>query len=1043
MSDLTTELLHHAAALRALARVLVGEQHADDLVQETALQALQRPPQHRGALHSWFVAVLRHFASKHHRRERVRRQPLALPAPAELPPDLLAAQRETIQQLTAAVVALPEPYQRVVLLRFFQDLTPTAIAAQTGEPLATVKSRLQRGLALLRQRLDGDQCNWRSAIAGAFGLERASAVAGGAALGTGVLLMGSGVKLAIGGAAAVIAVAATLFFAGGAPVTEAGTPATRGPVAAVTGAGATDSLAGETARREVVAATIDAAVLASIRGRCVDEAGRPLAGVTTQIRGHKLDGYEVPAESVQASVPPATKSDGLFEIALPPTPGLARISLALELPQRCGAEGTIEISAGMSMELGDVVMLPAIAVSGRVVDSDGQPQAGVRMEMQRDSTAQATPLIGVRRQGSLTTLADGTFQSTEALCAGRWWFHVRNRTLLRAQDRSLILVAEVPNATVELVVRSDRELPPVTGLVVDEAGAAIAGATVSMGGDGAYTDKEGAFTLRLGNDQEQSRLVVEANRDGYIGASVKVDSLGSHVRLVLRRAPGLRVIAKDDSGAPIAAFAVGIYGMQNRRVGWQVATLPRKTWPLGVATLSTLQPGDYAVLVEPEASRWATSGFVMVKVEPETANEVVVTLHPRVRTQVRLRLPDGTPAPGVDVELIDPFSRPIGIDTLSFGLEDWSVLQGPEKALRIDRAQTDAHGEVQLSGRSDSDLALRLRGGAVALQVIQPIRLAAGEPLELTVRQGAVLTGKLTPAATAAELFAASQRGVNEPPERNVYGIALWRDTESMQQFEAPLCLFDREGAFQIDSIPAGTWQVTVYAMRVRYHACEITVREGERLERDLDISCLQLCELELTIYVDGVLATDAWANILATHQPGWHGTPTRSGKATHTDSAGILRCRTFPGEFGVDVQVPRGTDGRTAMVCMPVVTVPAQKHYQRVIDVRLGDARLRVLRPDGSLAPEMELQLQGPTHRPQVLRVLDGAATFNNFPVGKYTARARVHSLTTRDGQGAFAKVNGWQALQDAWIDVGLVEVRAGASGEVVELRLPPEWAR
>jgi hypothetical protein len=462
-----------------------------------------------------------------------------------------------------------------------------------------------------------------------------------------------------------------------------------------------------------------------------------------------------------------------------------------------------------------------------------------------------------------------------------------------------------------------------------------------------------------------------------------------------------------------------------------------------VASLTTLAPGDYAVLVEPEARRWATSGFVLFRVDSDTANEVSVTLHPRVSTPVRLRLPDGEPARSVNVELLEQGIRPIAIDTLAFALEDWSFLNGPEKALRIDRGQTDARGEVQLGGRSGCDFAIRLRGKGVALQVIQPVRLTDGGPLELTVRQGAVWSGRLTPSGTASELFAVSQSGLNAPPDRDAYGIELWREGESTRQFDAPLCLYERDGAFQIDSIPAGTWQVTVYAMRVRYHAGEITVRDGERLERDLDIGCLQLCELEITVYIDGEPAADASVNMLATHQPGWHGTPTLSCQMTRTDNSGVLRCRMFPGEVGLDLYVPRGTEKRVTMVELPAVIVPAQKKVQRVIDVRLGDVRLRVLRPDGSPAPEMELQLQGPTHRPPFNRVRDGAATFANLPTGKYTARARVRSLTTNEGQGEFAKSNGWAALQDAWIDVGLVDVRAGASKEVIDLRLPPEWDR
>src|SRR5262249_28076875 len=49
---------------------------------------------------------------------------------------------------------LEEPYQRTLFLRFFDDRTPAWIAAEDGVPVETVKTRLKRGLAKLRAKLD-------------------------------------------------------------------------------------------------------------------------------------------------------------------------------------------------------------------------------------------------------------------------------------------------------------------------------------------------------------------------------------------------------------------------------------------------------------------------------------------------------------------------------------------------------------------------------------------------------------------------------------------------------------------------------------------------------------------------------------------------------------------------------------------------------------------------------------------------------------------------------------------------------------------------
>ncbi len=55
-------------------------------------------------------------------------------------------------RLEDLLATLPEPQRAALVLRYQEDLTPEEIAATLGEPLATVKSHLQRGLKLLRAK---------------------------------------------------------------------------------------------------------------------------------------------------------------------------------------------------------------------------------------------------------------------------------------------------------------------------------------------------------------------------------------------------------------------------------------------------------------------------------------------------------------------------------------------------------------------------------------------------------------------------------------------------------------------------------------------------------------------------------------------------------------------------------------------------------------------------------------------------------------------------------------------------------------------------
>ncbi len=55
-------------------------------------------------------------------------------------------------RLEAMVGTLPEAMRVAVVLRYAEELTPEEISATLGQPLPTVKSNLQRGLKLLRQK---------------------------------------------------------------------------------------------------------------------------------------------------------------------------------------------------------------------------------------------------------------------------------------------------------------------------------------------------------------------------------------------------------------------------------------------------------------------------------------------------------------------------------------------------------------------------------------------------------------------------------------------------------------------------------------------------------------------------------------------------------------------------------------------------------------------------------------------------------------------------------------------------------------------------
>ncbi|MEQ8766476.1 MAG: sigma-70 family RNA polymerase sigma factor [Planctomycetota bacterium] len=150
-------LLEHRDFIRSLARSLVRDEHrAEDIVQQTWLTALQRPPRKAASLRAWLAQVARHAAFNMQRGERRRqhREVRSAKLEAGMPTDEIVARLSVHRELVDAVLALEEPYRKTILLRFYEDLTPTQIAERTNVPLETVRSRLRRGLQRLRERLD-------------------------------------------------------------------------------------------------------------------------------------------------------------------------------------------------------------------------------------------------------------------------------------------------------------------------------------------------------------------------------------------------------------------------------------------------------------------------------------------------------------------------------------------------------------------------------------------------------------------------------------------------------------------------------------------------------------------------------------------------------------------------------------------------------------------------------------------------------------------------------------------------------------------------
>jgi len=229
-------LLEERDFVRSLARRLVrDEASAEDIVQQTWVAALTRPPEDRRAVRGWLSGVVRRLTARHwrdrsarNRREGVAARPDRVPSVAEI-----TAREEVRTRVVRAVLALKEPYRSVVTLRYLEGLPPREISRRLGVPVETVRTRLKRALALLKDRLDREHGGNRRAWLGALVPLAAS---WSEAATSGVLIMSA--KLKIGVAAAVVIAAGAVLYQllperenaePAAPVAEAPPPAVVDP----------------------------------------------------------------------------------------------------------------------------------------------------------------------------------------------------------------------------------------------------------------------------------------------------------------------------------------------------------------------------------------------------------------------------------------------------------------------------------------------------------------------------------------------------------------------------------------------------------------------------------------------------------------------------------------------------------------------------------------------------------------------------------------------------------------------------------------------
>lgn len=632
-------LLEHAAFARRLARALVGDAaRADDVVQTSWLQALQHPPREGRGMKAWLAAVVRNAAARVRREESRRDQrerraavPERLPATVDV-----AAQLAAQRALLDAVARLDEPYRSTIHARFFEERTPTAIAAASGVPVRTVETRLRRAIARLRVDLDARFEGGRAAWAGLL--------LGGGAVATSSKAVGVGFAAAV--ALAVVATTWIVQATGERSTHAAGPPA-------VPSASATASPLMPAADAPLPAAAVAGASPGALResARCnvsvVTPEGVAVAGATlVQFRDDEVLGDATTDASGEATLPREADAWRLYVV-----PG-------------CAPPRVVDVAAGSTSV--EVALEGGAVCSGRVTVEGKAPEAPIELEFMdaEDQRAEVPDAIwyrvrklGVVRLAQVVarTDADGGFVAFGLAAHRKFTILVPVPYEAATTAETWVQVAEAREG-LEIALRRN---PTIRGRLLDRMGEPLArwhieGWLQSSAFAGneplATSGDDGRFHVDLHNSRSEESnsgvLYVSDPAEVFVSRVAIEHPVGDGCDvgdLAVDTARVLAIEARDPAGLAIDDFAAvlerklhdhdmsghgvrSLVGHDHARAGLLV--------PVEVASLRALAPGH---------------GAADVPCEPATG-KVTVTLD--LAAQLTLDVKDGgKPLPGSILEV--------------------------------------------------------------------------------------------------------------------------------------------------------------------------------------------------------------------------------------------------------------------------------------------------------------------------------------------------------------------------------------------------------
>jgi RNA polymerase sigma-70 factor, ECF subfamily len=141
-----------------LNRILRDTQAAEEILQDIFYQLWRTAGNFdasRGSLPGWLMVIARNRAISRLRRHNPSSGDELVDNTVVLPSNLEsnAAQNQMMGKVKGALEKLPQEQRAAIELAYFEGLTHSEIAAKTGDPLGTVKTRLRSAVETLKKNL--------------------------------------------------------------------------------------------------------------------------------------------------------------------------------------------------------------------------------------------------------------------------------------------------------------------------------------------------------------------------------------------------------------------------------------------------------------------------------------------------------------------------------------------------------------------------------------------------------------------------------------------------------------------------------------------------------------------------------------------------------------------------------------------------------------------------------------------------------------------------------------------------------------------------